>query len=383
MMKIFVRTLTPGIGHQILDAWHAYHQYQTGYSNSNQYTLVDIATDFNKEDYNLTVLLDYSNTLSLTVQQIKQYDIVLICNGGESISVANPKTKQLLQHDNVFLIANSLLIDDCTIKNKIIWFPDDVMTCRDYWTRHFYPQYYDLFNRSTDKNPSSLYYINGANRTSRQLFMDYLAQLNLGITIKNGITEQICEIGESQWESPEDTDFRLWVNQQYKHELIENYKNNYYNDSIPIGINQKFGQIPLGYFHLPLYFEHACVIFPESNWKNGELTITEKALKCFYAETLPMPVAGAYVNQLYNQVGFYTAWNLLPPNLQMFDSMLDHNLRYQELSRAIKWLAQHPEVFAGEDYRYMTQQNKINFLTCKCDYLAVDRFDQLIKGFIR
>ena len=70
-----------------------------------------------------------------------------------------------------------------------------------------------------------MYYINGANRTSRQLFIDYLNSLNLGIPIKNKLTDQICEIGESQWESTEDTEFRTWVNQQYdKKVLIEDYK---------------------------------------------------------------------------------------------------------------------------------------------------------------
>lgn len=382
-MKIFVKTLNSGVGHQIIDAWNSYKQYQHDNKNLTQYTLADSLGKFNKEEYNLTILLDYVHGTSVAQHNINEYDLVLICNSGEPINVATPVVKQLLTYKNVFLIGNSYLSDACEVKDKVIWFPDDVMTCRDYWTRHFYPQYYDLHNHTTDKKTNTLFYINGANRTTRQLFMDYLQELNLDITIKNNITDQICEIGESQWESAEDTDFRVWVNQQYPHSLIENFTNNYYSNSITVGINNRFGQIPPGYFHLPLYFEHACVIFPESNWQNNELSITEKALKCFYAESLPMPIAGANVNRLYNEVGFYTAWNLLPAELQSFDGILDHKLRYRKLSYAIKWLTEHPEVFDSKEYKDMTHQNKINFLTCKCDYLAVVKFDQLLQKFIR
>lgn len=376
--------VSSGIGHQIVDAWEAYIQHQNSYNQTNEYTIIDCVDKFNKHDYNLTILLAAISNGEQISQIAHDYDIVLICNGGEPISVGDPVIAELIENNtHVYLISNSYLDQSHARREKIIWFPHNVQTCRDYWTRHFYPQYYDLCSFSTDKKTNSLFYINGANRTGRQLFIDYLTDLNLDITIKNSLTEQICEIGESQWESPEDTNFRQWVNQQYPCLLIENFTNDYYNNSITVGIDAQFGKVPLGYVHLPLYFEHACIIFPESNWQNDELCITEKAIKCFYAETLPMPVAGANVNRLYNEVGFYTAWNLLPEEIQSFDSMLDHNLRYQNLSRAIKWLAEHPEVFDSDEYYTMTRQNKIHFLTCRCNYQAVVKFDQVIKGFVR
>lgn len=383
-MKILISKLTHSIGHQILDAWEAYIQQQNNYTQVNEYTIIDCFNAFNKQDYNLTVLLVYISDANKIAQIVHKYDIVLICNGCEPLAVCEQDIKNLIEtNTHIYLIANSYLERGHTCWEKVVWFPPSVQMCRDYWTRNFYPQYYDLCEYTTNKKTNTLFYINGANRTSRQLFIDYLKDLNLNITIKNSITEQICEIGEAQWESPEDTDFRLHVNKHYTHLLIENFINNYYNNSITVGINDQFGSIPPGYFHLPLYFEHACIIFPESNWQNNELCITEKALKCFYAETLPMPVAGANVNRLYNKVGFYTAWNLLPTELQSFDDILDHDLRYQKLSHAIKWLTEHPGVFDSKEYKDMTQQNKINALTCKCYYQAVANFNQLLQNFIR
>jgi len=383
-MKILINKLSSGIGHQIVDAWEAYTQQQNSYIQINEYTVIDSVNKFDKHDYNLTILLAGISDAEQIRQIANNYDIVLICNGGEPLSVCYPGIKQLIENNTlVYFVTNGYVKQGHTCEKNIVWFPSDVLTCRDYWTRHFYPQYYDLCNFNTDKKTNSLIYINGANRTTRQLFIDYLTVLNLNITIKNNLTEQICEIGQSQWESNEDTIFRQWVNQQYPHVFLEDHINPYYDNSINVGINCQFGKIPPGYFHLPLYFEHSCVIFPESNWQNNELCITEKALKCFYAETLPLPVAGANVNFLYNEIGFYTAWNLLPVEMQSFDSILDHNLRYQKLSHAVKWLVEHPEVFDSAEYHAMIQQNKINFLTCKCDYQAVIKFDQLIKSFIR
>ncbi len=308
-MKILVRTLSHGIGHQIIDAWHAYVQHLNNYSNDTEYVITNDNVTAKDDDYNLSILLGYLGD-QITDEMVTTYDIVLICNGGEPIMVASPAIKEFLNYKNVFLVTNSYLTQDHPLKNKVVWFPHNVQTCRDYWTRHFYPQYFDLQNLKKNKKTDPVFYINGANRSHRQLFIDHLQDLKLDIKIQNSITSQIVEIGESQWESVEDSEFRHWVNQKYNSVLPENCDNPYSDNSLSVGINEKFGKVLPGYVHLPLYFENFCVIFPESNWQNNELCITEKSLKCFYAETLPLPVSGANVNKLYNDLGFYTAWNL-------------------------------------------------------------------------
>jgi hypothetical protein len=381
-MKILLRTLSHGIGLHLIDAWHAYIQHLNNYSNNIEYILRDSNDNEENIDCDLSILFDYMGN-QITGDMIKAHDIVLICNGGEPVAISSPDIKELLKHKNVFLIANAYLTRDHKLKNKVIWFPHNVQTCRDYWTRHFYPQYFDCQNWKKNKKTDSIIYINGANRSPRQLFIDYLQDLMLDLKIKNNLTSQIAEIGESQWESVEDSEFRLWVNQQYNSVLRENHDNPYYNNSPAIGIHEKFGKIPPGYFLLPLYFENFCVVFPESNWQNNELCITEKALKCFYAEALPLPVSGANVNQLYNDLGFYTAWNLLPQELQKFDSILHHNQRYVKLSQAVEWLIKNPEVFTSEKYTKMIEKNKINFLTCNCDYRSVIDFDHILSQFIK
>jgi len=386
-MKLLISKMSDGIGYQILDGWHAYQQHKhsdNNYSTGIHYEITTGPIKFKKQDYNLSILfLHLVNIDSCHKTLIADYDLIFICNGGEPLSVANPKIRQVLEeNNNVFLISNSFLMPVHNMFNKIIWFPHHVQTCRDYWTRHFYPQYFDAYHYSKLQRNKLLYFINGENRANRQFFMDTCNELNLDLPTKNALSKTISEVVDSQWESIQDTEFKKFVNSLCNVVLAERTDSVYYNSQINVGIDNIFGKIPPGYFLLPLYFETHCVIFPESGWQNNELNITEKALKCFYAGSLPFPIAGANVNQLYNKIGFYTAWNLLPKDMQTFDSILDHTIRYQQAAKAIQWLKNNSQVFVGSLFKEMTDANKIKFLTCDCDHIAIDNFDQLLQKFL-
>jgi len=386
-MKLLISKISDGIGHQIVDAWHAYQQHKHSYNNYSldiQYEITNGPIKFNKQDYNLSILLLYFDEIDILHKTlIAEYDLIFICNGGEPLHVSSPATQQALtENNNVFLIANSFLPPDHKMFDKVVWFPHNVQTCRDYWTRHFYPQYFDLYHYNNLPQDKLLYFINGENRPHRQFFIDICNELNLDLPTKNVLSKTISKVLDSQWESIQDTEFKQFVNSLYNEVLVERSDNVYYHSAVNIGINDAFGKMPPGYFPLQLYFETRCIIFPESGWQNNELNLTEKALKCFYAGSLPFPVAGANVNKLYNEIGFYTAWNLLPKDMQAFDSILDHRLRYQHAAKAIQWLKNNLEVFVEPSFKEMTDANKIKFLTCECDYTAIDRFDQLLQKFL-
>ena len=138
-----------------------------------------------------------------------------------------------------------------------------------------------------------------------------------------------------------------------------------------------------GYFVLPEYFEYRCVVFPESSWLNSEANLTEKTLKCFYAGAMPFPIGGANANQLINQIGYYTAWNLLPDNLKKFDSIKDHRKRYQGAINALKWLADHSEVFDSINSQQMLQENRINFFDCISERQCVKMLNQVLERHIK
>ena len=379
-MKIVIHNNSTGIGHQILDAWQAYRQSTLdNYSNDCEYIFDQVEK---VKEYDLSIYCDYMPR-HLSSDILKNYDLVLICNGGEPLEVASPFIKQLLEHNHVYFITNAWLDDQHPLKQKNIWFPHNVQTCRDYWTRHFYPQYFE--NQNFEKLPrnDSIIWISGDNRPNRQCFVDTLVSTVPDFPMHSKINVDIRqELKACQWETAEDVEFRFWCNSQYKVCRSVNSSENYYNNSVTVGIQDRFGSIPPGYFILPLYFENSCVVFPETSWINNEMCITEKAIKCFYSGSLPMPVSGANVNKFYNQIGFYTAWNLLPPEHQEFDQILDHRVRYEKLADSIKWLQDNKHVFRSRLFEELTQKNKINFLTCECDSMSIKWFDQILSKYI-
>lgn len=373
-MKINIKNQQYPIGEQIFDGLFGYRQSLNPKYQSN----LDITINDPYDPENFNILLEY---LPKSQIDISKYNLVLFCNGGEPLQVGTMAMAAMLNLPNVYLIANSYLGTNHPMKDRVIWYPHNWSTCRDYWTRHFYPQYFENLKNTNIKRNNSLIAINGINRAWRHHFFQLMSKQIPDIHVRSNINSIVTKLTDSQWESTQDRVFRDWVNDFYAECIRPKPITTipYSNNEISIGINDKFGQVPPGYFIMPEYFEYACVIFPETAWQNNELTITEKSLKCFYAGSLPFPIGGANINQLYNEVGFFTAWNLLPDNLKIFDSVLNHCERYTLAVDAIKWLYQNPEVFQTIECQQIQKQNKFNLLTGAGQVTSIIKFNQLIQ----
>lgn len=376
ILKLHLTTLEPSIGNQLLDAWHAYRQHINQYNSGIEYVFDQGPVRSNDS---VSILFDYMGE-RVTDLMVQDYDIVLICNGSEPLAVASPRIRELLTQHNVWLVANSYLIDH-ELQSKVIWFCADLMNCRDYWTRHFYPQFFDMAELIRLPRRPTTAFIFGSNRAHRQFFCDSLKSVLPRSVLHTQFAANICECQQSQWETVEDLEFRNYVNDIYnaKHITNEQYQTNYYASSIPVGIDDKFGTIPPGYFPLPLYYENSCVVFPETSWQNNELTLTEKSFKCFASGSLPFPVGGAKLNYLFNQLGFFTAWNLLPEQYQDFDNMVDHANRIAHMVQSLKWLHDHPEVFCSDQFVEYARSNQLNFLSCRLETRSVKSLDHIIQ----
>jgi hypothetical protein len=372
MKKIYLETRSNGVGFQLIDKWFAYRQ-----SLSSDYR-ADISVSTQNISADLTILCDYFFD-NVSDKDLKTFDILLCCNGGEPIAVASTKIKKLLEHDNCFMICNSLTTN-LSVSDHLIWYPHNIMNCRDYWTRYFYPQPYENAKNFKINRKSTLFFINGKNVAWRDYFVSLIRKSIPDLKIQSIIYPSVTKVQDSQWESPEDLEFREFVNSLYPGFPDPDESENYYSNSVIVGIDDKFGKIPPGYFILPQYYENSCVIFPETSWQNEDLCLTEKSLKCFYAGSLPFPIGGSRINFLYNKIGFYTAYNLLPENLKMFDGMENHQQRYGAVIEAIKWLHDNPKIFESDDFQHLTRKNFENFMLCSADYHSVKQFDNLIKS---
>jgi hypothetical protein len=176
-------------------------------------------------------------------------------------------------------------------------------------------------NRAVDAKHDMIF-INGQNRPHRQFMINLLrSTVGSAVTVRQNTYIGTTELKESFFETHEDTKFRHYVNANcstldtvdQETDLIDHY-------SVNVGIDQKFGQISPAHFVIDEYYHHHCVIFPESTWLNDEVCITEKLQKCVVARTIPWPIAGANTDVLYKQLGYQTAWNLLPDQLQSYNS---------------------------------------------------------------
>jgi hypothetical protein len=375
-MKINIDFEYSSIGIQIFDSLYAYRQSLNSECSS------DWKITFNQAELpnDCSVLFAVAPS-DLSVEEVKKYDLVFMCNGGEPLTVATPAMTELIKQDNTYLIANSFLTRSHQLVNKVFTWPDAIMQCRDYWCRHFYPQYFENLRNTNQKKKWPITAINGQNRTWRHWLFSELLTTVPNINIVSNISSSIEKLNDPHWASNEDIEFHKWINAHFEDTIPE--PDSYYANSKCIGIQGKFGDMPPGYFIMSEYWQSECVLWPESTWQNNELCITEKACKCFYSQTIPWPVGGANIHALYNEQGFNTAWNLLPPEHREFDSILDHKERYHALVRALHWASKNPGIFSSDQAKSILHSNQTHFLLCASDVGSVINIDKLFQQYAK
>jgi len=376
-MKINVDT-TECAAMQVFDCLNSYYQ-------SLSPTFVSEHTiTFNQysPDNNINILL---TEMPDQVVDYTLYDLILFCNGLESYTIGTNTIRDNLDLPNAFLLAQSYVRDDHPLKSKIIWAPASVMFphSRSMSFIFLYPQsyYFAQFKHLTRNKNIAL--INGENRSWRHYLIEQVREQVPNLHVVSNLSDRIHETAYAYFESEEDLKFREFVEDRYKDQIDRSVKTSYYNSTVPIGITGEYGFALPGYFALPEYFEYRCIVWPESSWANDDLTITEKIIKCLMYGAVPWPVGGSNVNAQYNQLGFFTAWNLLPEQLQLYDSIKDHQLRYQKLTEAIAWSNSHPEIFSGEKYESIIRQNFENIIKFTPALSAMEKLDKIINDFSR
>lgn len=362
----------------VFDCLHAYYQSQTTNLRSNH----TITFNQYSSDNNVNILLA---EMPESEVDYAPYDLIFFCNGLESYIIGNNIIRDNLHLPNAFLISQSHVTDDHPLKEKIIWSPAAVIFphSRAMSFSFLYPQsfYFSQFKNTTRNKNIAL--INGENRSWRQYLMDQVRGKIPDLHVVSKMSSSVHETGYAYFASSDDTNFRELVEELYKNQIDKQATTTYYTDTVNIGITRDYGFAVPGYLPLPEYFEYKCIVWPESSWSNNDLTITEKIIKCLMYGAIPWPVGGSNLNAQYNQLGIQTAWNLLPEQLQCYDSIQDHPLRYQKLAEAIAWANGHAEIFSGEQYENCLKQNfeAIIKFTPAADAMA--RLDKIINDFSR
>lgn len=362
---------------QFFDYLYAYYQ-----SQYNDNLIIKFSREILKDGSINICLVDKFDQDSLDRQVWEKFDLVLLENAGESLLDHNSDWPDLLRrHPNVFLLCGVVVTRYHNFFDKIICFNHNLVSFTDCVSRPFYPQHFRLKNRSITQ-VNAMVFINGQNRAWRQYFLDRLLEtVGDKIKVRNTYNSTITKMLDCEFESCEDTQFRIWLNDNYACIDTQHQEQNlYYDNSVSVGIDNKFGLLTPGYFFLPEYFDHTCVIYPETSWINDSFLITEKTWKCFVSQAIPWPIGGANLHSMLNELGFMTARDLLPDNLKSFDSILDHEQRHTEQAKAIKWAVEQPEIWNSAKADSCRKINLIRFWHNDINQLGLQHFVMILNN---
>ena len=369
MKKIKVHVFSDSIGLQIFDRYYAYRQA----INADNNYMADVSIEFGTPEpgaFNIA----FASMPEKQFCNFDNYDLILLDNSGEPLEVASVYIADcLIRYNHVYFITGACVDQTHWLSSKIITCSHNLRLFHDIITRGFYPHYYE---RSLPHGniKHDMCYINGNNRSNRQYFMELLQKQLPDIHVR-AWSKNVIEVLESQFEDKYDQEFRQFVNDRYN---IDPPSDSYYNNCIPMGIDQKFGDIFSGFSVLDEHYNYRCVIFPETHWTNLQYFATEKIFKCFVTGAIPWPIAGAKTHAMYNQLGYQTAWNLLPKEHQKFDNELTHVTRTDQIIQAISWLKQNSDILTSNAVQSIIQQNRLNFFANSADLTTVTQLHQAI-----
>ena len=354
---------------------HAYDQYKNKINDYSNLLDIKFTNDISQPGIHVIII---SHPLEEIPDDLTMYDIILLDTADEPLVNFNDIMLDVLNtYPNSWIVSNSTTTNTHALHDRIIPTYGDWDTCLNWWLRPIYPQKF-LMTQTPAEFKKNIVFINGSNRTWRDYFLRSMRKC--GIDTVNNITQESTVVTTpfcSSTSSDEDIKFFNYLNEQYPFLAIKYHVDRYYNNLIPMKIDAANGYAQPGYFLLDEYLNYHCVVFPETDFKNNELPLTEKALKCFMVGVLPFPIGGANINSLYNSMGFRTVIELLPNDLE-FDHILDHQERFKIATEAIEWLNQHTEVFSSTQAKEIIQSNKEQFFAARPVEKSIERLYNII-----
>lgn len=365
---------------QFFDYFYAYEQ---SLQSTNHYkSRVEIK--FNQpitRNYINILLIDFEHCFKY--RDCSQYDYIFIDNRAESLETSSYMVLATMEENpRAYLLCGSQVHETHPWYDRILSYNTDLYLLRDCITRPFYPQHWH--DASNLHRSGTMCFINGQNRAWRRFFIALLTEAVPDLKIRSRISaysNHSTKLRDCAFESDHDQTFKTWLNANISSiDCDQQEKTDYYANSIPLGIDQKFGFMPPGYFWLDEYFQYKCIIYPEAAWINHQLFMTEKTFKCFAAKTIPWPIGGSHCHTMMNALGFGTARDLLPDELKKFDCMEDHHERYKAQSAAIAWANAHPEIWDSPAAAQIRSENFQKFYQNHVNLNSLTKMQDLIKA---
>jgi len=277
------------------------------------------------------------------------YDHYFVENGNEHLSVLG-KAKRLVDEQKADLLYGSYLHKKHPLFDRTISMAGSTNLSNIFYTSPFYFTSLLFKKQHRDKN---LTFINGENRSVRHYFLDQVSKY-MDLVINN--SQSTIKTNLTGYYNNADNIFANYCNNLYD---IDNSPTNHISTNI-ISFG-KFGQTRLSYEPLPEYFTSRCMVYPETTFYNWEIFITEKTWKCVKAKTHWIIFAGAGSYEVMREVGLRSIIELCPDSMNDFDSIEDHILRIEKISKCCEYISNNSSIFDSSEAHNMLELNYENF----------------------
>lgn len=279
---------------------------------------------------------------SLTVQHVKDFDIVIIDNNVDHAQVHDEIIYEFVsKYSNVYFLIGGFVINNYSLSDKILSYSADWIDCMQLYSD---PLCFTRYSINKNNNKQGMLFIGGALRSWRKFIIDMLPSKVKVHQKTNEIAGTKHIIGGTKYDQP----FIDMCNQKYNVNSNKTPENEFYSH-LTLGLEHlPAGGARLGYYAIPEYSDNQCIIFPEACFVNHHVFPTEKLWKCVAAKTHWIMFSGADSYKILRDYGIRSIVELVPNGIN-FDKIQNHEERFIEQIRVVDYLSKHQEIFNSDD----------------------------------
>jgi len=336
---------------QIWEYFYSYKQYQS--FPKEPAINVNFCKKY-KHSNNLKILhLNFLDVKQFPKSAINNYDIILVDNDVEHLSTNDTTAIEFVnENKNVYFLVGSFVHNDHRISNKILTLPRDWFNCQNWYSN---PKTFVKYSNHLSKKTNGLLFIGGRLKTYRKYILDVLPN---ELTVMQN-SRDITNTPDAVFGDLYDRTFIDTCNNSYICSTGDN-KNIFY-EPLRFGfLDKPIGYTPIGYWLLPEYNTHKCIVYPEASMLNNEVYPTEKTWKCVVSKTHWIMFAGMNAYSLMKENGIRSILELVPGGIS-FDSIADHKLRFKQQSLGIEYLLNNKDIFNSTEAYNILINNFDNF----------------------
>jgi len=365
-----------GYATQIWEYYFSFKQHES-YPNHPKIkiTFRDMDDSIHSDDISI-LHVSYSDISMLS--GVEKFDLILIDNNVEHLSVGSDDAIDFVKvNSNAYFLVGSFIHPEYRFYERCITMPRDWLNCRNWYTNPKVFVNYNVNTSDMDKK-DNLLYIGGELRSYRKYIIDMIGD---SFEVMQNSDTLVCTKDAVNGDQ-DDQNFTDMCNNLYDINEQGNEMNKFYN-MMEFGLHQRpSGRTTISYLMLSEYSKNKCIVYSESAFTNNEIYPTEKTWKCVVSKTHWIMFAGKNSYRLMSDMGIRSILELVPGGIG-FDSISEHDVRFEKQMESIKYLNNHLEVFDTDEASEILISNYEEFLTGnKFIMPMVNKIDSLIENYI-